>query len=146
MLNEFVKMEIYEYHIYEIYSRVVMLPSLPVEAFRRLRAIENLDNVDIQVLVHILLEMNMYQCGSTRNYIFDQCRQIIQNDNLFERLSFDAVVCFEQTITYTEEVIQELINYKESLNINDLQVLCDRLIDDLETYISRIETRMSCVE
>lgn len=146
MLNEFVKMEIYEYHIYEIYSRVVMLPSLPVEAFRRLRAIEDIHNVDIQVLVHILLEMNLYQCGSTRNYIFDQCRQIIQNDDLYQRLLFDAVVCFEQTITYTEEVIQELINYKESLNINDLRILCDRLIDDLETYISRIETRMSCVE
>lgn len=139
-------MEIYEYHIYEIYSRVVMLPSLPVEAFRRLRAIEDIHNVDIQVLVHILLEMNLYQCGSTRNYIFDQCRQIIQNDDLYQRLLFDAVVCFEQTITYTEEVIQELINYKESLNINDLRILCDRLIDDLETYISRIETRMSCVE
>lgn len=136
-------MEIYEYHIYEIYFRVGMLPSLPAEAFRRLRAIENLD---IQVLVQILLEMNLYQCGSTRNYIIEQCRNIIQNDNLFERLSFDAVVCFEQTITYTEDVIQELLNYKESLNIDDLRVLCDRLIDALRIYISRIETRMSYFE
>lgn len=139
-------MEIYEYHIYEIYFRVVMLPSLPVEAFRRLRAIEDIHNVDIQVLVHILLEMNLYQCGSTRNYIIDQCRSIIQNDDLYQRLLFDAMASFEWTISFTEEVIQELMNYKETLSINDLRILCDRLIDVLRIYISRIETRMSDIE
>jgi hypothetical protein len=138
-------MEIHEYNIYDIYFRVVILPSLPAEAFRRLRSIENIDIVPVHVLVQILLEMNLYQCGSTRNYIIEQCRNIIQNDNLFERLSFDALVCFEQTITYTEDVIRELLNYKESLNINDLRVLCDRLIDVLRIYISRIEMRMSLV-
>jgi ERCC4-related helicase len=125
-----------------------MLPSLPAEAFSQLRAIENMDTIPLQKLVQILLEMNMYQVGSTKNQILDMCQSIIENDNLYETLSVQAISAFRQSIEYTQGVIDELDYYKTSIILyeeyNNHQVLdlCEELINELYRYISRLEERI----
>lgn len=132
-----------EQHIYDIYSRNIILPALPAEAFCRLRAIEDIDVVSIQELVQILLEMNLYNAGSTKNQIIDQCQSIIQNRNLYDDLVIRAISTLDEAIEYTRVVIEDLIDYKITIlgASADTLVLCDRLMTQLCAYISRLETR-----
>lgn len=106
-----------------------------------------MDTTPLQKLVQILLEMNMYQVGSTKTQILEMCQSIIENDNLYETLSVQAISAFRQSIEYTQGVIDELDYYKETIILdeeynNRLMDLCEELINELYRYISRLEERI----